>query len=49
MAGKGDKPRAKDGRKYRDSWDRIFSKSADQREPLTSKQKAKVGTKPKGQ
>jgi hypothetical protein len=45
MAGKGDKPRAKDGKKYRDSWDRIFRKSADKKTPI-SKQKTIRGAKP---
>ena len=49
MAGKGDRRRVLDSKRFRDSWSRIFSKSADQRKPLTSKQKAKVETKPKGQ
>ena len=44
MAGKGDKPRAKDGKKYRQGWDRIFKKSADKKSPI-SKQKAKDGAK----
>ena len=39
MAGKGDKPRKKDQKKYRESWDRIFKKPADRKSP-TSKQEA---------
>tara|TARA_R100000664_G_scaffold34016_1_gene53445 strand:+ start:12526 stop:12660 length:135 start_codon:yes stop_codon:yes gene_type:complete len=38
MAGKGDKPRKKDQKKYRKNWNRIFKKPADKKSPINKQE-----------